>query len=204
MAAVGVLIAMVYCKLLTNDYMDIGADETVHRDELDFITPFSPVSRKRKLFIFDPLQQLHDDEDDYQELMQLSLHTIHLLHGPTLRLPRRWWKDPTRPGSMFRSMEVDWPQEGQRHPGKLNENYFWHFRFQYEDFSSLEELLADTLPPCGGDGYWPNLHEPLTPGRKLAITLYWIAKGGHYGEVASVFDVGVSTVCGVVKQVTTT
>lgn len=208
-AAVGVLIVMI-CKRLFTRNRPLRRSNVLQRllafddeDDIDMLPSFSATFKKRKLFMIDALQHIRNEQDAFDDFMLLCLSTIRLLDGPCLRLQRRWWKDPTRPGSMFRFMEVDWPLEDVKHPGKLDENYLWHFRFRYEDFCMLEELLAGCLPPCGGDGYWPNLHEPLTPRNKLAITLYWLAKGAHYGEVAAVFDVGISTICGIVRQVTT-
>lgn len=165
-AAAIVLICMVSHKILNGDLWSGVPDLPV--------LPF-PRTRKRKAFMFDPLQVLqeYDDlEEEFLEMLGLTSYFMELANAPQPKLQRRWWKDPTRPGNLFWEMEVDWPAEDQRHPGKLNENYFKYFRFQLDDFDMLVHYLQQNLPPSGNDGQFPNLHQPLSPRRKLAITLY--------------------------------
>lgn len=199
-AAAIVLICMLSHKTLNGDLWLSG----VKTDDFDLPVLSLARTRKRKAFMTDPLyvlQEFDDLEEEFLEVLGLTSYFMELANAPQPRLQRRWWKDPTRPGNLFWEMEMDWPAEDRRHPGKLNENYLQYFRFQLEDFDMLAHYLQQNLPPSGNDGQFPNLHQPLSPRRKLAITLYWIAKGAFYSEVANLFDVGPATVYVVIRQV---
>uniref|UniRef100_A0A3P8X4P2 Harbinger transposase derived 1 n=1 Tax=Cynoglossus semilaevis TaxID=244447 RepID=A0A3P8X4P2_CYNSE len=45
---------------------------------------------------------------------------------------------------------------------------------------------------------------PIEPGRRLAITLWWLARSGEYRGISGFFGVGVGTVCSIIRQVCTT
>lgn len=47
-----------------------------------------------------------------------------------------------------------------------------------------------------------NYRVPIEPRRRLAITLWWFARSGEYRSIASMFGVGIATVCVIVRQVT--
>ncbi|XP_038561358.1 protein ALP1-like isoform X2 [Micropterus salmoides] len=47
-----------------------------------------------------------------------------------------------------------------------------------------------------------NYRRPIEPRRRLAITLWWFARSGEYRSIASLFGVGIATVCVIVRQVT--
>ncbi|XP_039665752.1 protein ANTAGONIST OF LIKE HETEROCHROMATIN PROTEIN 1-like isoform X2 [Perca fluviatilis] len=47
-----------------------------------------------------------------------------------------------------------------------------------------------------------NYRAPIEPRRRLAITLWWLARSGEYRSIAGLFGVGIATVCVIVRQVT--
>lgn len=155
---------------------------------------------KRKALIYDRVHAENDLEEDFMEMIALASNAIKLSEAPIPRARRRFWKDPTRPGNMFHMMQL-WPAQDALYPGLMDKRYLESFRVRHETFNMILNILEDSLPPPGNDGHYPNLHQPLSPRQKLAITLYWIAKGVHYSEAADIFNVGVTTVFKVIRQV---
>uniref|UniRef100_UPI0037E91488 uncharacterized protein n=1 Tax=Semicossyphus pulcher TaxID=241346 RepID=UPI0037E91488 len=47
-----------------------------------------------------------------------------------------------------------------------------------------------------------NYRAPIEPRRRLAIALWWFARSGEYRSIATLFGVGIATVCIIVRQVT--
>ena len=65
-----------------------------------------------------------------------------------------------------------------------------------EEFNHLRvELSPHTLKRDS------KFRKAIAVRHRAAITLYWLADAAHYRTIANLFDVGKSTVCGIVKQV---
>ena len=45
------------------------------------------------------------------------------------------------------------------------------------------------------------MRQPLTPGKRLAIVLHWLAQGSSYSELAALYAVGKSTVVASVHDI---
>lgn len=173
--------------------LDVQDDELVLTTFRDDDLP----SRKRKRSRHVPVDDDSDDESDIFEFMNLCAYFTELLHAPQPRMPRRWWKDPTRPGNLLQKLE-EWNNPRITSPAKADENYFKRFRVRRQLFNILLEHLQPLLPV---HDHHPNLHTPLTPQAKLAVTMYWVAKGCHLNEVADTFNLGVTTVHFVIREV---
>lgn len=140
-----------------------------------------------------------DELEEWLEICALADGALRIFETPLGRSPRRWWKNPCRPGNAFSRM-LSWHEEERLNPGILDHMYLTTFRMRYELFEVLVDKLEHSLPPpC--DRVYPNLHTPLTAREKLAVTLYWIAKGPHYAEVADQFCLGITTVFKLIRQV---
>ncbi|XP_056155569.1 uncharacterized protein zmp:0000000634 isoform X2 [Lampris incognitus] len=78
-----------------------------------------------------------------------------------------------------------------------DEQWLCLFRMSRRTF----ELLVTELEPSLKK-QTTNYREPIEPRRRLAVALWWFATACEYRTIASLFGVGISTVCILVREVT--
>lgn len=200
--AVLVLLFMWLWRTVTDDsilLMALGAEE----NEIGFTTFLDDqlsLSRKRKRPVLAGNDgDDSDDEDEILEFVGLASYFLDLLHAREPRRQRRWWKAPSRSGNLFTKI-AEWDDRSITSEQHANEKYFEAFRIRCRLFDMLTDFLEQALPV---KDQHPNLSQPLTPKAKLCITMYWIARGCYLAEVADIFNVGVTTVHVVIREVKT-
>lgn len=77
-----------------------------------------------------------------------------------------------------------------------DEEWKAQFRVSRATFDFLLELIGPAIKRRR-----TNYRVPIEPRRRLAITLWWFARSGEYRTIADMFDVGIATVCKIVRQV---
>ncbi|KAG7218053.1 hypothetical protein INR49_020663 [Caranx melampygus] len=77
-----------------------------------------------------------------------------------------------------------------------DEEWKAQFRVSRATFDFLLELIGPAIKRRR-----TNYRVPIEPRRRLAITLWWFARSGEYRTIADMFDVGIATVCMIVRQV---
>ncbi|XP_069384517.1 uncharacterized protein [Paralichthys olivaceus] len=77
-----------------------------------------------------------------------------------------------------------------------DEEWKAQFRVSRSTFDFLLELIGPAIKRRK-----TNYRVPIEPGRRLAITLWWLARSGEYRSIADMFGVGIATVCNIVRQV---
>ncbi|XP_058500528.1 uncharacterized protein LOC131469526 [Solea solea] len=80
-----------------------------------------------------------------------------------------------------------------------DEEFKAQFRVSRSTFDYLLELIGRAIKRRK-----TNYRVPIEPRRRLAITLWWLARSGEYRSIADMFGVGIATVCNIVRQVATT
>uniref|UniRef100_A0A3B4T4H9 DDE Tnp4 domain-containing protein n=1 Tax=Seriola dumerili TaxID=41447 RepID=A0A3B4T4H9_SERDU len=77
-----------------------------------------------------------------------------------------------------------------------DEEWKAQFRVSRVTFDYLLDLIGPAIKRRR-----TNYRVPIEPRRRLAITLWWFARSGEYRSIADMFDVGIATVCMIVRQV---
>ncbi|XP_049429633.1 uncharacterized protein LOC125887123 [Epinephelus fuscoguttatus] len=77
-----------------------------------------------------------------------------------------------------------------------DEEWKAQFRVSRDTFDYLLERIGPAIKRRR-----TNYRVPIEPRRRLAITLWWFARSGEYRSIASMFGVGIATVCVIVRQV---
>lgn len=121
----------------------------------------------------------------YVRLRALALGTRLLhLHG----LERRVWRRDRPHGEVFWSNVL---------ANFDDEQWVDHFRMSRSTFEFLLALVEEKLRRKS-----TRWRKALEPRRRLAIVLWWYATPSEYRTISCLFGVGLSTVCTLVRQVT--
>ncbi|KAJ8384919.1 hypothetical protein AAFF_G00197270 [Aldrovandia affinis] len=103
-------------------------------------------------------------------------------------LERKMWKLQRPHGQLFWSSVLNNFDE---------EQWREHFRMSRNTFEYVLQLVEATLRRKT-----TRWRKPIEPQRRLAIVLWWYATPSEYRTISCLFGVGVSTVCKLVRQVT--
>uniref|UniRef100_A0A8D3D085 DDE Tnp4 domain-containing protein n=1 Tax=Scophthalmus maximus TaxID=52904 RepID=A0A8D3D085_SCOMX len=77
-----------------------------------------------------------------------------------------------------------------------DEQWKAQFRVSRATFDHLLQLIGPAIKRRK-----TNYRVPIEPRRRLAITMWWLARSGEYRSIADMFGVGIATVCTIVRQV---
>ena len=112
-----------------------------------------------------------------------------------LRSPRRFWAAPRYQGFWEKDVCDIWKRMRNVYPDWEDKQYLQHYRMM-ESFWYLCERYGQFFKK-----ETTNMRQPLTPGKRLAIVLHWLAQGSSYFELAALYAVGKSTVVAVVHDI---
>ncbi|KAJ8345803.1 hypothetical protein SKAU_G00299960 [Synaphobranchus kaupii] len=107
------------------------------------------------------------------------------IEGATCK--RRVWQ---REGSRGREFWTSFQDGG-------DDKWLTHLRMSRSTFEYIAEQLRPALQKQK-----TNFRSPIDHRTRLAVVLWWFATQSEYRSVAILFGIGISTVCGMVRQVT--